>query len=201
MATILRVKLRWSGFVGGPGYSVFHMRDFTGGNPDATQAQSAADRVRQFAVAVAPMLPYVTQLQVMPDVEEIEETNGEMVNIFSVTGGAVVAGGATQFITYSAASGAVVTWRTAGVRNGRRVRGRTFLVPLASNSYAPDGSLDTTALAALNTAAAALANGSGTPDLGVYARPSAPGANDGIWYAAIGHTINDKVAILRSRRD
>lgn len=203
MANILRVKLRWSGFIGGPGYSIFHMRDFAGGEMDQAMAQGAADRIRQFAVGVAPMLPYVAKLDVQPDVEVIEETNGQLQDIFNVTGGATVAGGATQFITYSAASGAVVTWRTPGVRNGRRVRGRTFLVPLSSASYAPDGTLDTTALAALNTAAAALVSpfGAGSPDLGVYARPTGPGATDGIWYAAGSYSINDKVAILTSRRD
>lgn len=201
MATLLRVKLRWSGFIGGPGYSIFHMRDFSGGEPDQAQADAAVARIGDFANFARTHCPQAVQLQVQSDVEVIEETNGQLQSIFNVTTGGPQQGQAPTDEAYSAASGAVITWRTPGVRNGRRVRGRTFLVPLSSIAYQSDGTLSPAAISNLNSAAGNLVNGTGTPDMGVWARPSAKGATDGIWYAAGSYSINDKVAILRSRRD
>lgn len=204
MASILRIKLRWTGFSGAPGYSIFHFRDFEtgeGGGVDATQAQSAADRVRAFALALVDLLPAGARLQVEPDVEVLEETNGQMQDILQVTPGATVAGKSTNTGSYSGATGAVVNWRTASVRNGRRIRGRTFLVPLYYTAYDSDGTINTTALTAIRTAADALVAGGNSPDLGVWARPSASGASDGNWVVASSATVPDLAAVLRSRRD
>jgi hypothetical protein len=179
------------------------MRDFAGGEMDQAMAQGAADRIRQFADGIKGYLPAVVKLQVENDVEHIEETNGILEDVFNVTGGAEIQGQASSFETFSGVSGAVVTWRTPGVRNGRRVRGRTFLVPLSGSAYDSTGTLSTPCLTAFNAAASALVSpfGAGAPDLGVYARPTTKGATDGIWYAAGSHSINDRVAMLTSRRD
>lgn len=204
MAPILRVKALWSGFNGAPGYSVFHFRDFTTGEdgfPVEADALSAAQRVTTFFDTFKGYLPRVVTVRVEPELELIEESNGQMIDIVSITSPAAVTGGALAATTYSAASGAVVNWRTQGVRNGRRVRGRTFVVPLASDAYESNGTLGTNALTQLRTAADALVNGAGSPDLGVWARPTAPGASDGNWFVANSAFVPDMAAVLRSRRD
>lgn len=200
MASIVKVKARWAGFIGSPGWSNFYFRDFSAGEPVTSDAQGAVDKTNVFFGAIKALFPTVVNFTVQPDVEVIEETTGELKNILMVPAPTAIVGTAAA-AGYSAASGAVVTWRTNGVRNGRRIRGRTFLVPTANIAYDLDGTLQASTINTLTTAAATFSSATGTPDLGVWARPSTPVATDGIWYAVSGATVPDKAAVLRSRRD
>lgn len=204
MLNILRVKTRWSGFNGAPGYTVMHFRDFAGDgaggtDPGAGDAAAAVAKVRSFIGVVGSHVPPVVQLQVEGDVDLIDAETGELQDTFSVTAPSLVTGvGGTA---YSAASGAVVNWRTGGVRRGRRVRGKSFLVPLSNSSYGTNGQLLPTVQSALQTAATTLAGSTSTPDLGVFTRPSSSGATDGSFFVCTGATVPSLAAILRSRRD
>lgn len=201
MAELLRVKARWGGFTGAPGYTVFHMREFDGGGGQAGNAQAAVDKVRLFFDGIKSWLAYGVNVTVLGEVEVIEETTGQMVTVVGVTQPAIVQSTASVVDKYAAAVGAVITWRTGGVRNGRRIKGRSFMVPLTGNAFENNGTLHADALGSLNTAATALRNGATTPDLGVYARPTGPGATDGIWHVVTSHSTPDFSAVLRSRRD
>lgn len=202
MAGIVRVKLRWSGFTGGPGYSNFFYRDRSSGEPSTTTATDAATLVDNFGSFLQSRIPIGVNLAVQGDVEVIEETTGQLEDILNITPPAARQGTVAS-APYSAASGAVVTWRTAGVRNGRRVRGRTFCVPLANTSYDPDGTLAAAFITAMNTnlAGASFLGNTNSAILGIWTRPTAPGATDGAWFQVNGFTVPDKVAVLRSRRD
>jgi hypothetical protein len=200
MATLLRVKLKWSGLPGGIGYSLFHMRDFSTGEPTLADANGAIGKVDNFINTIKPLIPPVVSMVVESEVEVIEETNGQMQTVLGGTSLGTEFGMASGTAGYSAPVGAVISWSTGGVRNGRRVRGRTFVVPLSNEAWDTDGTLKSTALTTLNAAATSLRDIGGSPDLGVYARPTSAGATDGIWYAATGHRVPDMAAVLRSRR-
>lgn len=197
---MLKVKARWSGFNGSPGWTNFFFRDFSAGPMDQAMADAAAAKMTAYFSTVKAQLPVVVKVRVQSDVEVIEETTGALQSIFTVPAQAEQTGTAAGG-TYAGPVGAVTNWRTGGVRNGRRVRGRTFLVPAASNVFDGDGTLTAVALANLQTAALNLTDGTGAADFGVYARPSAPGASDGVWYVATSYTVADMAAVLRSRRD
>jgi len=202
MAEILRMKARWSGYQGGPGYNVMHFRDFDTTPPTNTHATAAATDIRAFFDAIKLYLPNAVKIDVMPDCEVLEETTGVLTGVLTATPGATVTGTAGAGAQFAAAVGAVVNWRTNGVRNGRRIHGKSFIVPLANLGFAVDGTLDPGFITTASTAAAALRDPStGSPDLGVWARPSAPGATDGVWYVTSGYSIPDMGAVLRSRRD
>jgi hypothetical protein len=198
---MLKVKSKWSGFSGAPGWTNFYFRDFAVNNePTQQQANDAVARVATFWNNVKSRFPVTVSIAIQPDVEVIEEENGQMLNVFSVTPPAAHVGGATSSV-YSGPTGMVINWRTAGVRNGRRVRGRTFLVPVATENFQTDGTIDPTKLASVQSTASELASATGTPDLGVWARPTAPGATDGVWVPVTSATVPDLAAVLRSRRD
>lgn len=201
MSGILRVKSKWTGFNGAPGYTNFYFRDFSVSNePTQAQADAAVARTATFWNNVKSRFPTVVTISIQGDVEVVEETTGEMQGVFGVTPPPAHVGGATSSV-YSGPTGMVINWRTAGVRNGRRVRGRTFLVPVATENFATDGTIDATKLASVQSTANDLASQTGTPDLGVWARPTAPGATDGQWYPVTSATVPDLAAVLRSRRD
>jgi hypothetical protein len=200
MAPIIRIKARWQGFTGSPGYSNFFFKDPAPGASWDQGSAAAADLVHAYFTGCKGQYPPNVQIQVAADAEIIEETTGELQNIANAGVKAVIVGGGPAGV-YSAASGAVTTWRTGGVRNGRRVRGRTFHVPLIGVAYENDGSLGVNTLSSFNLAATNLINAAASQEFGVWSRPSAKGAADGIFHAVIAHTVPDKVAVLRSRRD
>lgn len=202
--TILRVRMRWSGFNGGPGYSVFHFNDFgagpTGWEPTVDDAINMVAKVDAFAEDLLGVFPAGLVLNVQGDVEAINPETGALEDIFPVTAppGRTPAHGAGP---YSAPVGAVITWRTGVVRNGRRIRGRTFLVPLIGATFENNGSLTAGALATINSATATFVANTGEGDLCVWARPTTVGGSDGTPAFVSGYTIPDMGAVLRSRRD
>lgn len=200
MPKILQVTLKWSGFQGAPGYSNFYYMSTGDFTPSQATADAAADAVSNLGAYIRTYLPIEASMQVQTDVVELEAQDGKMSNIWSVAAKPVLQGEKAS-APYSAASGMVINWRTAGVRNGRRVRGRTFVVPLANAAYESNGTLAPTVISSLNTNIATLLAAQPTATLGVWSRPSAKGATDGSWHSVSGFNIPDKVAVLRSRRD
>lgn len=193
---LYRIKNRWTGFNGAPGYSVFHFDAQTA--PTEAGAQERADAVGAFNVALKGYLPIGVSVVVEPSVEIINAPDGQLQDVINITSPATQTGTAAG--TYSSATGACITWGTAGIRNGRRVRGRTFLVPLnAATSFEGNGTLSNGFITSMTAAADALVGGGW--DLQVYSRPSTSGATDGDHYTVQSGRINDKTAILRSRRD
>jgi len=204
MTELIRVKARWTGFTGAPGYTVLHFRDFgsgDGGGGAVTQeaAVAAATKVAQFFTAIRATLVTSARIQVEGEIDVIEDTTGELTRSLSVPAPAVISG--TGGSAYSGPVGAVVNWRTGGIRKGRRIRGRSFLVPLTGAAFGADGQIITSMRDTIQAAATALADSTGTPDLGVYARPSSAGASDGTWAVATGAQVPTMAAVLRSRRD
>lgn len=201
---MLRVTLRWAGFIGGPGYSNFFFASdagfWDGGilTPDAeVAAQGAALRVADATREISPYIPSDVTFSIEPGVDVLDSDTGEiqgLVDIDSEQMGIPNGDGG-----YSAASGAVVNWNTAQYRNGRRVRGRTFLVPLSGNAYESDGTLTDPALGSIRDFASEIIGDGSAPAFGVWSRPRA-GAG-GVFAPVTGSSVPDMSAVLRSRRD
>jgi hypothetical protein len=199
MARIARVTINWTGFIGAPGYTNLHFAPAAG--PDITQGvvDDAVAKVHTWIQAWDDALPNTVTVTIDPTVEEIEDSNGELSAFWTTVPGSANVGGGTG--PYSAATGAVVNWYTGGIRNGRRVRGRSFMVPLGSNALENNGSLNGTGLGTWRTATGVLIANVDDAKLCVWSRPSAPAATDGVSYDVTSYTIPDMTAVLRSRRD
>lgn len=192
---VYRVKLRWTGFTGAPGYTNLHFDAPT----DHTQAgaQSAYTAASGFATEIASALPSAVSVTTEGGVEVIEQTTNQLITVYSAT--TVPAAKGIQTAGYASSTGAVITWETGEVKNGRRVRGRTFIVPLSSAYYETDGTLSAGVITDLQNAASALSGGGF--NFGILSRPSLPGAADGSFHTVSSGRIADKAAILTSRRD
>lgn len=201
MSRMMRIKVRWSGYQGGPGYNVLHFAKFGDDTFTATEATNCAVKARAFYDAIKAYLPNAVKIDVMPDVDIITDSDGKLYDTLTATPGATVTGTAGAGAQFAAAAGMVVNWRTTQVRNGRRIRGKSFIVPLANTGFAVDGTLDTGLVTAANTAATTLRTAGTDPALVVFARPSGPGATDGSNAIVTAHNIPDMSAVLRSRRD
>src|SRR4029453_7908743 len=103
---------------------------------------------------------------------------------------------------FAAGSGAVVNWKTQNLRNNRKIRGRTFMVPYSSAAMDAQGTLDTTKLTAVRTATGNMISAFGTSALVVWCRPTTQGGSDGVAATVTGYTIPDMAAGLPPpRRD
>lgn len=195
MATLFRAKVNWTGFVGAPGYSVFHARTFDSNFSGGAVALVTA--LNGFINGIRDNLPPVVSLRIDPEVEIIEDTTGELVDVSSQVTPASVPG--TGLAGYTGPTGAVINWRTGTIRNGRRMRGRTFIVPVSSSKFESDGTLSVAARDDFQLAADALIAAEGVTIV-TYGRPTELG-NDGIAGDVVSASVPDMAAVLRSRRD
>nr|CRY96700.1 hypothetical protein [uncultured prokaryote] len=191
---ITRVTALWTGFTGAPGYSNFFFSAFGAG--DFVNAETA--RVRGFFDAMKASLPSTVTVQVQQEAAILDEASGDLIS-YAQAEEPVVSVKGTASGAYSAPAGAVVTWNTETVARGRRLRGRTFIVPLGNIAYDPDGSLLSTAIANLNAGAAALIGDGTGPQAVIWSRPRT--GSDGSIGPITSSRVADKVAVLRSRRD
>jgi len=207
MTTLYRVRTTWSYTPGGPGYTNMY---FGTTDPLASGAQTAVNDVQAFWNAIKSYIPSAVSLQVDPSVIMVEDVTSEQTGDISVgTPPAAIQG--TGGGAWAAPAGATAQWTTASYLYGRRVKGRTYLVPLTAGAFQSDGTILDTTKTALNAAAAALV--AGASNFVVYTRerqaksaaesPTGkeityrPGASSMV----VSGSVADRVAVLRSRRD
>lgn len=190
MAVLNRIRVSWTGFPGAPGLSTFYNVSGTAPVPVAA--------IRQFFQDLNAFLRSNTTITVHADGDDIDDADGTLSGSWAHTPAPAAVTGSASTGVYAAPAGAVVNWVTGGIVNGRRLRGKTFIVPLATGAFDSDGSLGafrTTLLTAANTLLTS------APGLAVWHRPSAPGAVDGSSALITSASVPDLVAVLRSRRD
>ena len=197
---LLRAKIRWTIPGAGTAFTVLHFASVAGAGMSQAIADEVATKCNAYITAIKAYIPNVVTLQLVTDIEEIADTDGGLVQVFSVTSTAAAAGTASATAGWAAPTGAVITWGTGTIRNGRRIRGRSFIVPLSNEVYDVDGTLKSTPLTGITNAANALRTPGTNAKLAIFGRPTGPGATDGVKADVISHRVPDMAAILTSRR-
>lgn len=187
MANLARVRVEWSGAaVTGPGLSTFYM--------DEAGSGWSADLVT-FFTSLAGRFPTGITWNIPSSGDLIDIGTGELSGTWSgESGGAVGSSGGNGFVR---GAGASVEWQTAGIRNGRRVLGRTYMCPLDNGSWTTGGILNATVQGELQAAATALLTAN--PWAMIYSRPtvtSPVGAASPVTAARVPFDVS----WLRSRR-
>jgi hypothetical protein len=181
----------WSGFTGAPGYT----RMCFDGAFTSSQAGARLANMATFFNAIKAYLPASVAISFSTTAQIFNTPDGELIDeVVASPQPTAVAGSSTS--AYSGATGMVVNWITGQFNGGRRVRGRTFLVP-ATDCFYTDGTLQSNAITTVQNAANALV--SGTPSMVV--RSKITGSTSIITPVVQGATVPDRAAVLRSRRD
>lgn len=202
---VYKVVYAWSGFSGQPGATVLHFDASTG------TAQQAADAGRAFLFGVGGAAvnnyPLGVKITSPTVVDTLDIKTGFLVTSTSVTPPAVITGNGSG--PFSSATGACVGWQTGDFKPTKppakpgisRVQGRTFIVPTSpTNTFdATDGTLSTAFVGTVQSSITTLLAAS--PKLVIWSRPTPPAGTDGTMSQVTGGKINDKTAILTSRRD
>jgi hypothetical protein len=140
-------------------------------------------------------MPSGVFINVPTEGDTIEVETGQLQSVWS--GGVAANYNGAANTPYAAGVGACVTWLTAGIVNGHKVRGRTFVVPLLSSAYDTDGTIASDWLSNIRGAASALIAACGE-DFVIYHR--AVDGDGGSAHPVVGYRVADRVATLKSRR-
>lgn len=198
MTALRRVRVGLTGFAGSPGVNTFYFLD----------TSTALASLNTLYQGLQGVFPSVVTIQIENTGDIIESTTGELLGSWS--GNAVAPFGGTGAGSYSAPSGAMIGWETGAVRDGRRLRGRTFLVPAVGSQYDQYGTLNDTMVTSVQASATAFIFEqsssfviwhrpfAGAPAVGTKpARPATLGGHA----LVIAARVPDKAVVLRSRRD
>lgn len=198
----LSVNLQWNG-PGSPGANVWHIRTVGSGALALEQLQDAADAIRTFYSSLAGDNVNAVQIfapGMIIDAEQAVEVESDQAATVD-----------WQAISISASGNAappvlqiVVSWLTTIA--ARRGRGRTFLGPLNASVVESDGTPVPSAISMARDAAATLVaandddNGWAVCVWGLDVAGGAPNSPH-VARDITGRKVNDRFAILRSRRD
>ena len=200
------VRTAWSGTSGGPGITQIALLGAVGGSWNPGGEQAAVNAMRAFWDSVKAYLPNELTLTVSPVVDYYNRETGVLLGSnIAATPPAAVIGTATG--VYAGGAGLKVTWETGQIRDGRRVRGATYVVPLDSASFTTTGTISPTTKTAFNNAAATFKSAivTGNMAVGVWSRPRENHPTlpdrDGAAFEVTQGVCSSKSAILRGRRD
>jgi hypothetical protein len=185
MTSAERGIVTWSGFPGAPGYSTF-VATIGGGMPAA---------LKTFFEAIKGYIPQNTKISYPTSGDIFTVETGEVTGVWTGTDPGQTTCVSTG--TYGAPAGASITWVTEGFVNSRRVKGRTYIVPLTKDAFDVDGSLLPTFYTLLQTSASALVTAE-ADYFQIWHRPV--GGTGGSIHPVKGATVRDRVSVLTTRR-
>jgi hypothetical protein len=162
----------------------------------ATPGGGCQPLLKAFWTSVASIMSGYVHIHVPNEGEEFDEATGALTGVWTFGTPVDITGGGTG--AYAGGVGAAVGWSTSGIHYARKVRGRTFIVPLAANTYDTDGTLSAGTRTTLNNAANTLVSGA-AGSLRIWCRPD-PDRPIGAAFPITGGLVKDHVSWLKSRR-
>lgn len=193
---VYRMTMRWQGFSGAPGFTNLYFNFL--GDPTQADIDATGVNVKAFFEGVKTFIPSTVTVSYPGIMDRLTTGTGDLEAEINMAVQTATTG--TGVGNFSSAVGACVNWTTVAIVRGRRVRGRTFLVPLVSGAFQTDGTLGDTARTTMLAAANAFVAEPDGLNLAVWSRPTVAG-NDGQSGEVVAASITDKTAVLRSRRD
>lgn len=192
MVLVYRPQLNPGG--SNPGFCTFHGRS-NDPVPANLAAAALAGLARKFWDDMKSLMPPTSVWSFPGEALDLNTSTGVLEDVYTFTPPASVTG--TGSGNVAAPAGARVEWRTDAIVSGRRLRGRTFVVPLTTACYEANGSLAAGIMATINSAATAFRDDSFFTDVS----PTIWSRTHGIQADITSHILPDEVAVLRSRRD
>ena len=185
MTELYRVRTDWTGLAGLPGVTTMYFLDVV----------TAVASVDTFFAGLVSLFPEGLHLQVENSGDIIEDSTGDLTGAWSADTVSAHTGGSSE--AYAAPAGAVVDWMTDTIAHSRRLRGRSFLVPITAGRFQDDGTLSTITKTLIQDSANTLIAAQSTSFV-VWHRGTGTDGTNGLVTSA---RVPDMAAVLRSRRD
>jgi len=195
-----RYEVNWLTPTGGLGVSRFHAQPAA-----ASQAnrQAWADGIRTFFDAIKSQFPSSVSWTFGSEIMDFNASDGVVAGYFNVTPPASLAGNSSS-AELAGPVGCIVRWETNAVFNNRRVRGRTYLVPLSRAAYDAQGTIQGPSITQIQTAANVyVANTQGGAIIPHVYSPEKddPDGHPGFISEIVAAVVPDLACVMRSRRD
>jgi hypothetical protein len=196
-----------NGWSGGPGVNTFY---FVGETEDQTAALIALARVHTLFESLIGIYPRGVSHTLTPEVDQVDSFTGNVTDVFPGEVSTVIQSTVSATEMAPTAIAALGTFKTNTFTAGKRMKGRAFFSPLGSGSLDALGTLnDGTRTGIANALTAMIDSGSTTVDWVVWQRPRKANsgtagnlpARAGKTAVVVSASCNDKLAVLRSRRD
>lgn len=200
MTLLGRSVVRATGFVGAPGYNIIHWSAGVGPGPsDPEGVEEWHDSLQTTLALYSGVLVNGVSMFIEADVVYFDDSDGVILG--STTDpigdrGIACTGTGTDM---SRATCLTVRHRTSDYVNGRRLQGRTFLGPVASQALDVYGQVNSTIIDDAADNWVGLISGLGGR-LAVWHRPTTPTGTDGSYGDVTSISINSVPGTLRSRK-
>lgn len=181
---------RWIGGRIGAGATVFHFQSIASG----TAAQGLANATRALMLAVAGNIPNDVSISFDSEVRELAN-DGTLLAAYPVSAPVQVTGAGST--VYANGTGVLVRHSTAAVIAGRRLIGRTFIVPMTASVFDTNGDVAAATQTTLNNAFTSFrtAAASAGADFAVWSRANAATA------PVVTSVTQSRPTTLRTRND
>lgn len=194
MTELMRVRVAWSGWPGGPGVSTHFV--------SGTDIAPALAALNTFYDYVKTATAGGITITVPAEGDIIEDSTGALTGQWQH--GTETKHQAATGATYMAAAGALVQWNTSTIHGRRRLKGHTFIVPTATGYFDATGQVLPANAAQLQTAAGNCISAASNT-LVVWGRPgqdpTKPNYKTGGMHGEITTaTVPLRGTVLRSRR-
>lgn len=199
MTNLARMTIELGGWVGGPGVSVLHFSEGTSAGW-ASQAviDDLYDEVNALLSTMAPVyVPGVT-LTASQELRIFDAADGSLVDIASPTDAPPVYTSTAAASPTSRATAALIRFGTGDFVNGRRLKGRMFLGPIAVASISNEGEITSALRSAVPGWFTAITSGVG-PRLAVWHRPTILAPSSGSWGDVTNVSVRPTPTYLSSR--
>jgi hypothetical protein len=172
-----------------------------GAVPTPTDAANAAAAVRALFSGVTSGICSVIKMDIQTEVDYFDQATGALTGTLSLAPQTTIPGssGATVFFN---GVGARIVWNTGVIAAGRRIKGSTFIVPVANSVCEADGTLAAAFLGTLQTAGSAYLSNAASNGIApvVWSKPNKVTGAAGFTSAIASASAPDKVSWLRGRR-
>jgi hypothetical protein len=192
MAFVHEIQIVSSGFPGQPGYTNLYFETTVGADHDP-QFGAVKSMLNQWA----HVFPTIWSGAIAASGRVLEASTGLLAAYTTAPSSATAVssgGGSSSF--GAGVAGLVVAWGTGTINRSRLVRGKSFLVPIASDQYATDGTLVAGAINYAQNGAQGLIDAD--VGFGVWSRPRS-GAG-GLLAPVLTRRVHNQAAFLTSRR-
>jgi hypothetical protein len=138
MTAIYVARVNWTGSYDHQGISRFAFVSSDGGVPTNTQRDGVLTAIEAMLHSGAPSLPTDLSWVIDPVIESYDGVLGTILGELP-TAGAVAPDAGLGTSSFANGVGLTIKWKTGGTFHGRRIQGRTFIVPLDGYVFSTDG--------------------------------------------------------------
>lgn len=156
---------------------------------------TAVESVHAFFTSLAGVIPTDVTIQVESTGDVLDSETGDLTGYWVADPAEAV--NCTGDTPYAAPVGAVINWLTSTIGPHRRLRGKSFIVPICGANFDVDGSLNSTMQSTLKAYGDTLIEEQSTSFV-VWHRGT---GTDGTTGLVTSCAVPDIAAVLRSRRD